>query len=322
MSKRRFASTIALWALLGGGGAEAQGFGGRFILSGRVMYQDNKAAEMVPVSLRNFTDMGMDQTSTDALGNFTFSVGRGVFYVSVRVAGYAEAQERVEIISSSVTTVQLFLRKLPSRATLPSGQAVLPADYLKIPEKARAEYEAGMKEFTRNGDLNASLVRLRKAVELHPSFAAAHYWMGMVQLDLADFESARGSFGRAIEINEKLAAAYFPLGSLHMHFREPARAVETLAKGLSLHSEYWQGHYELARAYASLNKLPEAEKSARQAAELKPDFARTYLLLANVLWELGRNSEALAAAERFLNMAPDDPVAPEVRQRVEERKKK
>jgi tetratricopeptide (TPR) repeat protein len=298
----------------------AQG-GGRLTLSGRVVYEDNTPASMVPVTLRNFTDMGMDQTATDGLGNFSFSVGRGVYYVSVRIPNYTEAQERVEIITSSVTTVQLYLRKVRPKTAAAPASAALPADYMRIPEKARTEYEAGVKEFTRNSNLDASRARLLRAVELHPEFAAAHYWLGMVQLDLAEFEAARGSFEKAIQLNEKLAAAYFPLGSLHMHYRDPDKAVQILTKGLSHLPQYWQGHYELARAYASLGKWKEAEQSAQEALTLKSDNARTHLLLANVFWQLGKDAEAIKAAEKFLSLAPDDPVAPEVRRQVEERKK-
>ncbi len=330
MNAPRFRATRVLWILLltvqvwvSPGAAQFPTSGGqRFSISGRVLYEhNNQPAEMITVSLRNFTDMGMDQTNTDAHGNFSFSVGRGIYYLSVRLPDYGEVNERVEIAGFSQTGVLLHLRRIPTRSSNTVKPATVQADYLQIPAKAREAYELGMKEFYRTENLPASLVHLRKAVELHPNFAAAYYWLGMVQIDLGEFEGARKAFEEAVRINEKLAAAYFPLGSLHLHFRDPGKAVEILTTGLGMRAQYWQGHYELARAYVTLGKVKEAEESALKAFALKPDYPRIHLLLANVYWAQEKDALALEEAEKFLTLAPEDPVAPEIRRRVDELKK-
>lgn len=295
----------------------------RFTINGRVLYDANGSPAMqVLVTLRNFTDMGVDQTATDSMGNFTFSVGRGVYYLSVRQPGYMEISERVEVGISSINGVQLSLRAMPAKAGLQtshnSPRFTVPAELLKVPEKARESYRAGLREFNRNANLPSSMRFFQKAIDLYPEFAEAHYWKGMVQLDLTEYENARASFEESVRLNEKLAAAYFPLGSLHMHFREPEKAASILQKGLAQFDKYWQGHFELARACVAIGKLKEAEISARRAQQLKPDFHRVHVLLANIYWEQGRDAEALAEGEMFLKAAPEDPVAEEIRQRVQQ----
>jgi tetratricopeptide (TPR) repeat protein len=297
----------------------------RFVVTGRVIYESSgSAASQVPVILQNFTEMSVDQTATDSMGVFTFSVGRGTYYLAIRVAGYMEVAERVEVGFMAVNGIQLVLRAAPAKglaAAGPSrGGAAIPADLLKVPARARESYSAGLRQFTRNGNLPASLRLLQRAIEIHPEFAEAHYWKGMVHLDLNEMASARAAFAAAIEYNERLAAAYFPLGSLLINSGEREKGAAILQKGLTLFDKYWQGHFELARAQVALGRLQEAEVSARRAQELKPDFPRIYVLLANVYWAQGRDAEALSAAEKFLQLAPDDPVAPEIARRVGELK--
>lgn len=292
-------------------------------ISGRLLHEATGApAGQIPVTLRNFTDMSINQTATDPSGNFAFSASRGVYYISIRHPGYMEISERVEVGISSTNGLVLFLRPMPtkdgSQNQATASRFTVPAELLKVPEKAREFYRAGLREFARNGNLAESQKLFQKALEAYPEFAEAHYWQGMIQLDLAEYENARSSFEEAIRLNEKLAAAYFPLGSLHLHFQDPAKAAVVLHKGLAQFDKYWQGHFEIARAYVALGKLKEAEASALRTQELKPDFHRVLVLLANIYWDQNRDAEALAAAEKFLKLAPEDPVAPQIALRVQQ----
>jgi tetratricopeptide (TPR) repeat protein len=295
--------------------------GQRFTVSGRVFYENgSKPADMVTVTLRNFTEMGFEQTNTDVHGNFSFSVPRGVYYVSVRLSGYAEASERVEVGVFSTSGITLYLRPLPPRlgeATTPASGAV-DAKYLRIPESARSEYEQGMKLFRGSGKLEEGLVHLRKAVEIHPRFALAHYGTGLLLMDLNQMDDARASFAQAVAEDEELVHAYFPLGAILNFQKEHAQAEKILRKGLVVRDDIWQLHFELARAVAYQGRWPEAEAIAERAAQLNDKAEKVQLLLANIYFELGKDNEALDAAERFLKLAPDDPIAPQIRARVQQ----
>lgn len=292
--------------------------GQRFAVSGQVLYEHgSRPADMVTVSLRNFTDMGFEQTNTDSHGRFTFSVPRGVYYISVRISGYAEVSERVEVGVFSSTGIMLYLRPLPGKQNhAPPGTPVA-AEYLKIPTPARTEYEQGMKLFQRESKLEEGLLHLRKAVELHPQFALAHYGSGLVLMDLDRLDEASESLSRAIFENENLVPAYFPLGAIYNQRRQHAEAENLLRKGIAIKEDIWQLHFELARAVAYLTRWDEAEKHAQRAAELDPNAAKVQLLLANIYFERGKHDLALAAAEEFLRLAPNDPSAPAVRQQVQ-----
>ena len=290
----------------------------RLLISGRVIYEhDFSPANMVTVALRNFTDMGMEQTNTSSLGEFTFSVPRGVYYLNIRIPGYAEVNERVEVGVFSTQGITLYLKPLPGKGPAIKPASSVPAEYLKIPEKAREEYETGMKLFQREGKLDQGLLHLRKAVELHPEFALAHLGMGMLHMDLDRLDEARDSFAKAISENEKLLPAYFPLGAIYNQQRQFAEAEKILRKAIEVKEDIWQLHFELARAVAYQARWEEAEKSALRAAELNETAPNVHLLLANIYFEVQKDNLALAAAEEFLRLAPNDPLAPEIRRRVE-----
>lgn len=272
---------------------------------------------MVTVTLRNFTDMGFEQTNTDSHGTFTFNVPRGVYYVSIRIPGYAEVSERVEVGTFSTNGIRLYLKALPAKESSSPPAHPVAAEYLKIPADARGEYEQGMKLFQREQKLEEGLLHLRKAIELHPQFALAHYGAGLLLMDLDRMDEAGDSFSQAIAGNEKLLPAYFPLGAILNQRREHAGAEKILRKGLAIKEDIWQLHFELARAVAYQARWDEAEKHARRAAGLDPAAAKVQLLLANIYFELGKNELALGAAEEFLRLAPDDPATPGVRQQVE-----
>ncbi|MBI3405772.1 MAG: tetratricopeptide repeat protein [Acidobacteria bacterium] len=296
---------------------------GGLSISGRVFYaENNQPVNMALISLQNLTQSTMDQTYTDSNGSFSFNGLRGgSFYVRASLPGYMDATDNVELAGFSYSGLNLALRKNANSKTSTSGASTVSVGTLQVPARALEEYKAGLKLFTQEVKLEESLAHFRKAVEYYPNFANAYYWMGMVQIDQGAFDVARDSFAKAITLNEKLMAAYFPLGALYMQFKEPEKAEATLTKGLALNPKVWQGYYELARAYLTMHRLQEAEESALKALELKPDFPRMCLLLANVYWEQGNSAKALIEEEKFLTLAPDDPLAPEIRKRVEDLKK-
>lgn len=290
-------------------------------IRGRVFYEDGRAADRVTVELRNFTDMGVTQTTTDAAGNYAFlSVARGVYYVTVRLTGFLEANQRIEVGVFPNEAVHLTLRREPvkeGKNAVPPIPAVS-AEYLKIPPKAREAYELGMKQYRVDNQLEKSLESLRQATKAYPEFAQAHYGMGLLLIDLDRLDEAREALQKAVTADEELVPAYFPLGAILNQKRGFAEAEKVLRKGLSVREDIWQLHFELARAVAYQGRWQEAETIAERAAQLNENAEKVQLLLANIYFELGKDNEALDAAERFLKLAPDDPIAPQIRARVQQ----
>ncbi|WP_269611282.1 tetratricopeptide repeat protein [Prochlorococcus marinus] len=111
-------------------------------------------------------------------------------------------------------------------------------------------------------------VSTRKAIELNPGDAEAHYNLGIILKGIGKLQDAVLSYRKAIELNPALADA----------------------------------HSNLANILKDLGKLNEAEVAVRKAIELKPDFANAHLNLGNILNEIGRLDEAILCYEQAINL--------------------
>ena len=94
----------------------------------------------------------------------------------------------------------------------------------------------------------------RKAIEIKPDYADAHYNLGIILKGLGKLQEAELSYRKAIELNPDLAEAHSNLGGILI----------------------------------ALGKLQEAELSTRKAIELKPDYADAHSNLGNILADLGK----------------------------------
>jgi tetratricopeptide (TPR) repeat protein len=129
-------------------------------------------------------------------------------------------------------------------------------------------------------------------------------------------ELAREAFEKALGLNENSAEAQLGLGLVCNDEKRYAEAEKHLLKAQQLNPADWHVHYELGRAYYGLDQLENAEKRLRLARKAHPDYGNLYLLLANVLVLQHKYAEGLAEMEEFLKVAPNSPLAPQVREKT------
>ncbi len=116
------------------------------------------------------------------------------------------------------------------------------------------------------GKLEAAEKWFRKAIELKPDYAEAHYNLGVILNDLGKIKEAELSYRKAIEINP----------------------------------DYAEARYNLGIILKNLGKLKEAELSYRKAIEIKPDYAEAYSNLGIILKDLGKLKELVLSSESIL----------------------
>ncbi len=99
------------------------------------------------------------------------------------------------------------------------------------------------------GKLQEAEISLRKAIELKPDFAEAHYNLGNILKDLGKLQDAELSYRKAIGIK----------------------------------TDFTEAHLNLGNILKDLGKLQEAELSYRNVIEIKPDFAYAHSNLGTIL---------------------------------------
>jgi Flp pilus assembly protein TadD len=122
------------------------------------------------------------------------------------------------------------------------------------------------------GKLQEAESSTRKAIEIKPDFAEAHYNLGNILKSLGKLQEAESSTRKAIEIKPNYAEAYLNLGSI--------------LKGLG--------------------KLQDAELSTRKAIEIKPDFAEAYSNLGKILTDLGNLQDAELSYRKAIELNPNN----------------
>jgi tetratricopeptide (TPR) repeat protein len=133
----------------------------------------------------------------------------------------------------------------------------------------------------------------------------------LVKLALKDFRSAIGDATEAIQLDPENASAYVALGTAQNSTREFSAAEQALRQALEIEPDFWQAQLELAKTWYGEKRCV---LSLRQLDLIGKDFADVHLVRANVLMSHNRRDEGVDEFGRFLQQAPRDPRAPQVRQ--------
>lgn len=254
-------------------------------------------AELSPESSPNW------QTAVaDSGGRFAFydlPVGR--YRVTVSASGFGSTSEVVDLVAGPETR----------RVVLVAGGPTAPAP----PAAGKGSYDAGLRELER-GRWEHAIRHLEKVIREAPEYAPAYTNLGVAWLQLRSREKARGAFEAALERDSSSAGAHLGLGLILNDEKRYPDAEAHLVEARTLDPSDWHVHYELGRALYGLERVAEAETSLQEAARGRPPFGSLYLLLGNVLVLQQKYGEGLAAMERFLELAPESPLAPQVRQKA------
>ncbi len=133
------------------------------------------------------------------------------------------------------------------------------------------------------GDVEAALAHVERAIALHPLFAKSHLLRGHLLVRARRLEESTASFREAIRLGE--------------------RGLELFVK--------------LARIEMDLARFGEAAATLERAVDLHPGAADPLVLLASARAELGDARGAREAWESAAALAPDHPLLPVARAKIE-----
>lgn len=202
------------------------------------------------------------------------------------------------------------------------------------PEVSRAFTQAS--NAMRQGDLNQAGDGFAEVTKLAPSFAEAHFNLGLVREEQGRLDEAVTSFEKAIKLKPRLHGANLFLGVAHYklnHYDQALSAVrkETEAYPKDASAWMWFGVIELAKdqpeeAAASLDKaaaldpnnidilyhrgqahLLVSKNSYAQMFKVDPKSWRVLQVLAQASSDADRPMEAIAEYEDAIKLAPQQP---------------
>ena len=145
----------------------------------------------------------------------------------------------------------------------------------------------------------------RKAIEIKPDYAMAHYNLGIILQEIGKSQEAELSYHKAIEIKPDYAEAHSNLGVLLKDLGKSQEAELSYRKAIEIKPDYAMAHYNLGNILKDLGKSQEAELSYRKAIEIKPDYAMAHYNLGNILKDLGKSQEAELYTRKAIEIKPD-----------------
>ncbi len=174
-----------------------------------------------------------------------------------------------------------------------------------VPE-AEAKYKEAM-SLWRDGASAKSSAALRRAIELDPTFAAAHLELA-IQMSSSDPGAAQAAFQSAFEQRHMLTARDAALLEASVPYVRPKPDLEEwVTRMTSMVFQFPRDpelQFYLGRAHEQLGEDDAARSAYLAAVKIDDGFVPALAALANVEKNLGHVKEALAATDRCLARSP------------------
>ena len=302
-----------------------------YVIRGKIVFDSPYAPdERIEIRLERSGQQLIDTVFSDGVGNFMFrNLLPELYYVRVKVEGYEEARERVELSSSfnRSATLTLFLKSevLVRKTAEPRFEgdpdivdvAELRADY---PQKAVEEYEKAIED-AEKGNAKKAVDRLEKAVELAPDFYQAQNNLGVQYRQLGRYRDAERIFLIARELNKNAAQPLTNLGSMYLDEGQAQigagkneeasatfeKAVDLLEQAIQLNAFSAPARYFLGSALFKTTEYDRAETMLARALELDDQMHEVRLMLVNVYMKQQRYKEVLDQLGAYIENNQDSP---------------
>jgi len=271
----------------------------------------NQAAVKVIVNLRSLFSGMLLKVETDYGGHFeVHGIPPGAYEVSVDESGYKYTTSVVQV---NTLTSEVSLHLKPAIASPPNGSAyTVSVRELKIPAKARNEYNRGL-ELLAKSDPLGSLSHFNKATAAFPEYYEAFYEIGIAESRLKHQDNALEAFQKSIDLSGgRFAKAQFAYGLLLSKRGESEEAERLIRTGLETDSNSPEGHLFLAISLVGQNRFDDAEKSVREALLRKPNYADAYLVLGQVYSQREDYQAEVQALDAYLRLSPTGPFGEQV----------
>lgn len=164
--------------------------------------------------------------------------------------------------------------------------------------------------FRRKEDLEAAAY-YRRAIDLRPSNAELHFYLGEVYRRQRQFDPALASLHEAVRLDTTKATYVGQLGYAYFQRKDYDSSAVAYRRAIALEPDNPQFHLNLALAYERMDSVDLAGRAYRAAASAhQPDaIADIYLQLGHVYFRAHRYTEAQVAYRRSLDIDPEQPQA-------------
>jgi tetratricopeptide (TPR) repeat protein len=266
--------------------------------------------------LNKRTQTAVWETTTDRSEAVFGSVQYGGYEIEVSAVGFLTANSELEVGSSQGPfEINVVLERDPAAVNLNVADDAMPSRARKNTRRAVAAL--------RSGNLKAAQKRLGEAYKLVPTSAELNFLLGYLYFLEKDFEQASTYLDYATSLNPRHLQALALLGRLELERGDFRTASSALEQAVAVDAEYWLLHDLLAEAYLKQQNYEKARDEAQLAIQKGNKQATpAQLVLGQALLNLQRDQEGLLALKTYLEDSPGSPMAPKVRDLIDEIEKR
>jgi len=299
--------------------------GNNFSISGKIIVPDSHFSDIFEVLLLQNLEQVAQATVADSQGRYRFtSLARGTYFVNVKLEGYEEVRQRVDIGSITENIVNIIMDFKEERVIKPpmdySGEDVEVVDLSELertyPSKITDELKLADKE-VREGNFAKALPRLETLVREAPDLYFAHRLLGIVYQKMSRFRDAESEYKTAADLKPLSAAPLVNLGSLYLQEAEASanqgsgvvrtilnEALGSLNAAVKLKPDAAFAYYLLGVTYYRSAFYEDAEDNLKRAMELAPLLIHARLALANVYIKMQEWTNAIVQLDAYLATNP------------------
>lgn len=281
----------------------------RSSLQGQVLNGDGSPAVGATVRLTGLS--GSQVATTDSQGAFHFSDLHGGTYDLEAESGTLSVQRTV-IANFEAPQVTLHF-DAPRTAEKGTPRNSVSVQQLKVPDKARKEYEKAVEEAAKQNTEKA-LSRLSRALAHYSCYSDALTLKSVLDLGAGRTRPAADEAQQAVHCDGSNGKAYFVLGAALNAQQQYQDAIRALNEGIRFQPDVWQPYYELGKSLLGLHRTTEAVAQLKKAESMShSSYPPVHAALGSALLEMGNYQDARAQLLLFLKAGPDRPEAERVK---------
>lgn len=159
----------------------------------------------------------------------------------------------------------------------------------------------------RTGDADGAMRCFRRAVEMSPNYAMAHWEAGNALLQQQDWDGAIRSYREAVAVNPTFFDAHYNLGVALVQKGDLDDAIRCFRTAVEIKPDRFEPHANLGVALYKARKLEAAIPSFRKALEVNPQSAEAHWNLGRALADQGHYAEALPEMKRGQELGKGKP---------------
>lgn len=173
--------------------------------------------------------------------------------------------------------------------------ALLPLTSYAQKPTAKTFLEIGITN-SQNSEFSEAIDEFKRAIELKPDYADAHYHLGRAYFSLHRYDEAHDAFRNASKHGPKFADAHFSFAVVSYMLGNDNEAIDALKKTLKVNPKHLNAYMKLGNIYLELEQYQDAAKTYEKVLKIKSKNAEACYNLGVAY--LGLSKKYMSAARK------------------------